>query len=107
MPYKFETDKLKIPKTKDKRVKLTDGQKKIIRDMYKSGEYSQRMLAREFNVSRRTIQFTIDPKKREYNYQKRVENGGSKQYYDKDKNNEYMKSHRDHKKELYKNGELK
>jgi transposase len=74
--------------------------------MYKTGEYSQRKLATEFNVSRRTIQFIIDPAKREQNYQKRVERGGSKQYYDKDKNNAYMKKHREHKKKLFDNGDL-
>ena len=104
MPYKH-TD-MKIPKSKDKRVKLTDGQKKIIKEMYESGEHSQRILAREFNVSRRTIQFIIDPKKKEENYQRRVERGGSKQYYDKEKNTEATRKHRQHKQELYIKGEL-
>lgn len=100
MPYKFETDKLKIPKTLDRRIKLTDGQKNIIRELYKTGEYSQRKLANEFGVSRRLIQFIIDPKKQKENYQKRVERGGHKQYYERAKNSESIKNTRKYKQSI-------
>jgi len=105
MPYKH-TEKL-IPEQHDKRIKLSTADKQLICELYLTGEYSQRKLAKQFNVSRRTIQFTIDPDKRKANYQTRVANGGSKQYYDKDKHTEAMRKHRQHKQELYLANELK
>lgn len=101
MPYKFDTDKLKVGKENDKRVKLTDEQKYEI--VLKSAEgFSQRALAREYNVSRRLIQFITDPKK----YERHMEIRKDKSYYDKEKHKEYMKKHRDYKKELNEQGKL-
>ena len=107
MPYKFQTDKKLISKEDDKRRKLSDNQKKLIADMYKSGEYSQRKLAIEFGVSRRLIQFIVEPEKQRLNYERRLENGGSKQYYDKDKHTEAIREHRRYKNELNKQNKLK
>lgn len=55
---------------------------------------SQRMLAKMFGVSRRLIQFKLDDEKLQKNLERRQERGGTKQYYDKDKHRDYMKSHR-------------
>ena len=107
MPYKFETDKKLINKEDDRRRKLSDNQKKLMVDMYKSGEYSQRKLAIEFGVSRRLVQFIVDPDKQRLNYERRLENGGSKQYYDKDKHTDAIREHRRYKKELNKQNKLK
>lgn len=107
MPYKFESDKKMIPKEFDKRIKLTHEDKKQIKKMYIGGGYSQRELARLFKVSRRTIQFIINPESLKANLQRRKEHGGSMQYYDKDKNKQYKKIHRDYKKELDHKGLLK
>lgn len=64
MPYTF--DKLPISDTKhDRRVTLTDGDKEKIRNEYATGLISQRGLAKKYNVSRRTIQFTLDLEKKE------------------------------------------
>lgn len=79
---------------------MTLDDKKLIKSLYLTGEYSQRKLAAQFKVSRRTIQFILNPDKQKENYALRVVKGGSKQYYDKDKNNSYMKKHREHKKDL-------
>lgn len=107
MPYKCETDKMKIAKKDDRRVKLTDADKEEIRYRYlKVGGVSQRELAREYDVSRRSIVYAIYPERREANYRGRVAKGGSKQYYSKEKQREYMKTHRKHKKELYDAGKL-
>ena len=106
MPYMFETKKLLIQKQDDKRIKLTDGQKKIICELYKSGEYSQRALAYEFKVSRRLIQFIVCPDKLERNKELREDRGGSKQYYDKEKQKEYVKKHRRNKKVLHDENKL-
>lgn len=105
MPYKHNT-KL-IPEKYDKRVKLSSEDKKLICRLYLTGKYSQRKLAKQFNVSRRTIQFTLNPNKRRANYQNRVANGGSKQYYNKEEHTKAMRKHRQYKQELYINNKLK
>lgn len=86
----------RIGKERDKRIKLTDKQKKEIFEKYKSGNYSQRELAREYGVSRRLIQFITDPSKLERDKQRRKENGSSKQYYDKERHKQYMRAFRRH-----------
>lgn len=104
MPYKSE--KIKIEHTKnDKRIKLTDEQKDKIISL--RGVISSHKCAELFNVSRRTIQFLWYPERLERNIQLRNERGGSKQYYDKNKWKEYMKTHRRYKQGLFLKGEIK
>jgi hypothetical protein len=102
MPYKSEP--LKVPLSKDRRRKLTEEQKEEIKLL--SVEHSKRELARMFSVSKRTIQFIVNPKSKQENLERREERGGTKQYYDKEKNAEYMRSHRRYKHELFKQGLL-
>ena len=104
MPYKSE--KLKIAGTKyDRRVKLTPEQKEEIRKNTQG--LSQRKLAVMYEVSRRTIQFILDPEKQKENLKRKAERGGYSQYYDKDKNAEYVREHRRYKQSLFINKELK
>ena len=100
MPYKFETDKVKLPEGKDRRVKLTAEDKEAIEALYSTGNISTYKLAEYFNVSRRTIQFILDPSKKKANLERLEERGGWKVYYDKEKRNEYMTNHRHYKKEI-------
>lgn len=102
MPYKHK-DMLIKPED-DKRVKLIEVQRNEIVEKY--GKISQRKLALEYGVSRRTIQFIGDPDKLKKNLKARAERGGSKIYYDKDKHTQAMKTHRTHKQDLYINGNL-
>ena len=104
MPYKHTN--YKIPPELDKRVKLTPEDKEEIRSLYALGNISKRQLAKQFNVSRRLIQFVLDPKKHEANLLRRAERGGSKQYYDREKNTKAAREHRKRKQELYLKGEL-
>jgi len=104
MPYKSE--KLKLSDTQKRNRKLSDMQRIEIAEKYKLGGCSQRDLAREYNVSRRTIQFILDPKKLEENLKRREERGGSMQYYDKDKHTKAIREHRQYKQDLYLKGEL-
>ncbi len=107
MPYKFETDHMKMDKKDDRRIKLTTSDKEEIQYRYlKVGGVSQRELAREYGVSRRLIVFCIYPERREANYAQRKANGGSMQYYDKTKNTESIKEHRQYKKKLYDENKL-
>jgi len=106
MPYKFEKTPINNPKL-DKRVKLTDEDKEHIREEYATGLISQRGLAEKYGVSRRLIQFTLNPEKHEAQKQQYAERRKDGRYYDKDKHKDYVKKHRSHKKELFENGLLK
>lgn len=106
MPYKFDSIAIN-DETKDKRVKLTAKQKESIKKEYETGLVSQRFLADKYDVSRRTIQFILDPEKAKRNKELFAQRQKDGRYYDKEKHTKSVKAHRDHKKELYAKGELK
>ena len=104
MPYKSE--KLKLSETQDRRRKLTDDQKEEIKRIYAEGKCGTRPLAKQFNVSRKTIQLIVNPemKQRQHDY---VANNWRKYRPTKEEWAETMKEHRHYKQELYLKGELK
>jgi transposase-like protein len=105
MPYKF--DKIPINNEKyDKRVKLTQEDKEKIVKEYESGTISITSLAKKWNVSKRLIQFTLFPERKEKASERFKKNQKGGRYYDKDKHRDYMKNHREHKKELFRDGLL-
>jgi len=104
MPYSHI--KLKIPRTLDRRVKLTLAQRRQIKTMYESGKYSQRQLAAMFEVSRRLITYYIDDKRLEHHKKLAQIRRLDKRYYDKDKHREYTKKHRRYKQELKMEGKI-
>ena len=107
MPYKYEADQMTTPNALKKSAKLTDSDKEEIQHRYlKVGGVSQMELAREYGVSKRLIQFCIYPEKQKANYALRKARGGSKQYYNKEKQTESMREHRRYKKSLYDDGKL-
>lgn len=53
------------------------------------------------NVSKRTIIFICKPETLAQSLKRRQERGGSKIYYDKTKNTDSMRKHREYKKMLY------
>ena len=83
MPYKCEKLIKLAGTSQDRRRKLSDEQKDEIISL------------------KGTIQFLWDPDKIKANLQRRMERGGSKIYYSKEKNREYMKLHRHYKQEIY------
>lgn len=106
MPYKSE--KMKLPPKFDRRVKLTDEQRKEIREKYATGLLSTRILATQYNVSRRTIQYTIHPERYEQLKEQFKERRKDGRY--KPKKEEWAataREHRHYKQELYKQGLLK
>ena len=105
MPYKAEKAGHIKPED-DKRVKLTGEQREEIRELYKLPDYSQRRLAGQFGVSRRLIQFIVDPAKEEAAKQGYAERQKDGRYYDKDKHAESVREHRHHKHKLYQEGKL-
>jgi len=103
MPYKSE--EIKIAGTKhDRRIKLTPEQKEEIYQN-KLG-LSQRALAKEYGVSRRTIQFILDPEKLKENIKRRKERGGTMQYYNSSEWAKTKKEHRKYKQDLKLKGEI-
>lgn len=103
MPYKSE--KIKIAGSKyDRRIKLTEQDREDIKNL--TG-MSIRGIARMYGVDKRLIQFILFPERRQKNLLDRKNRGGSKQYYNKEKQREYMRIHRKHKQELYIDGKIK
>ncbi len=98
MPYKHEYDKAKLPKEQKQRVKLRDCQRAIIPKLYATGKFSQRKLAKEFEVSRRLIQFIIDPEKGKVCREQYKERRKDGRYYNKEYHTKAMKNHRAYKK---------
>lgn len=101
MPYK--TEKIALSDSFLKRSsKLLPCQKEMV--VYWSNRgLSQRSLAKMFNVSRRLIQFIINPDKLKANLEARRANGGSATYYNREKHKEAIKSLRRYKQDLFAN----
>ena len=104
MPYKSET--IKLAPAQDRRRKLTDEQKEEIKRIYKSGVCGTRPLAKQFGVSRSTIQVIVNPA-----IKQRQHNRMAKHWRDyrptKEEWAATMREHRRYKQTLYVNGELK
>ena len=95
-----------IPKKYDRRIKLSDDDRKEIREAYATGATSYNKLATEFGVSKRTIYWVVNPDKQKENYDLRVAKGGSKMFYNREKHTASMRAHREYKNELLKEGKL-
>jgi len=100
MPYKFQTENIKMPRNKDRRIKLLDCQKRMIPIMYATRLFSQRSLARAFGVSRRLISFILNPKQHEANKELFKARQKERRYYDREKNTKATREHRRYKKKV-------
>lgn len=95
----------RIPRRFDKRVKLAEWQRREIREIGKREEaINMSQLAREYGVSRRTIDFILHPEKLETNRALMKKRGGSAQYYDRTAHTEATRRYRAHIKELAERG---
>lgn len=103
MPYKSAT--IKLDPSQDRRRKLTEEQKEEIRSIYKSGVCGTRPLAKQFGVSRSTIQVIVNP-----NIAERHKKRSKEHWRDYKKSKEEwaatIREHRHYKQELYLKGEL-
>ena len=100
MPYLSR--KIKIEKTEfDRRIKLTPGDKELIKWLREEEQISYQKLADRFKVSKRSIIFICKPETLEACKKKRAERGGSKIYYNKEVNSETQKEHRQYKQKLF------
>lgn len=89
MPHWFITEKVKLPPDADRRRRLTEEQRREIKD----SPLPIRQLARIYEVSRSTVKFIKFPEKLEHNKMLRKQRGGSKIYYDRKKNTEAKRKH--------------
>lgn len=106
MPYKSE--KIKLSREQDRRIKLTDEQRMEIKDKYATGFYSQRKLAAEYHVSRRLVSFIIDKEKAKKAAEQLRERRADGRY--KPSKEEWaatIREHRQYKQKLYVEGKLK
>ncbi len=104
MPYKSE--KIKLKGLQDRRKRLTDEQRKEIRELYGTGCYSLNDLARQFGVSKKTILLIVNDDSAERAKQYRKEHW--KEWQRKgEEHNKAIANTRKYKHELYKDGKLK
>lgn len=104
MPYKSE--KIKLPKELDRRVKLTDQQREEIKDLYGTGCYSLNGLAKQFGVSKKTILLIVNEESAERARQYRKEHWKEFQGT-KEEHREAIKKTRHYKQSLMIEGKLK
>lgn len=106
MPYKSE--KIKLNENQDRRKKLTTEQREEIRNKYSTGLYSQRTLAKEYNVSRRLISFVLDEEKQKRNAELfKIRKSDGRYKPTKEEWAKTVREHRRYKQGLYLKGELK
>lgn len=104
MPYKSE--KIRLKGMQDRRKRLTDKQREEIKELYGMGNYSLNDLAREYNVSKKTILLIVNKESAERAKEYRKEHWREWARTGKERN-EAVKKYRKYKQELYKSGKLK
>lgn len=104
MPYKSES--IRLDASQDRRRKLTEEQKEEIRRIYKTGACGTRPLAKQFGVSRSTIQVIVNPNIAE-RHKRRAKEHWRDYRPTKEEWAATMREHRQYKYKLYLKGELK
>ena len=97
MPYKWATDKVKLPREADRRVKLTEKDRDDIRRRYKAGE-GIRAIARvyEDKCSRRTVQFVLFPEREALVHKQAKERAQHKKSYTQVRGEQWARIMREH-----------
>ena len=104
MPYKSE--KIKLNETQDRRKRLTTEQREEIKELYSTGHYSLNDLAKQYDVSKKTILLIVNKESAERAKEYRKEHW--REWARKGEEwNETVREHRRYKQELYLKGELK
>ena len=105
MPYKFETEKLKLSGLQDRRRKLTEEDIAEIRRLYAAGKGSHRSLAVRFGVSKSRIGQIVNPDTAERVHQRIKTHWRDYRQYGEDWNRTARET-RHYKRQLYLAGEL-
>ena len=104
MPYKHETDHLRLSQQQDRRRKLTEEQKEEIRQHTADGKGSWQALADRYHVSKSTIGVIVSPNRAE-KVRSRIK-AHWRDYHDQEKLTAAVRATRRYKQELYLKGEL-
>lgn len=104
MPYKSE--KIKLKGLQDRRKRLTDEQRKEIKELYSTGCYSLNDLAKRFECSKKTVLLIVNKDSAERAKQYRKDHWKEWQGT-KEEHREAIKKTRKYKHQLYKDGKLK
>lgn len=99
MPYKAE--KMKLPPELDRRRKLSDEQKDEIKHKYDTGFYSLNGLAKEYNVSKKTVLLIVNPESKRKN-DERIKERWRDYAPTKEERNATMREHRTYKHKVLK-----
>lgn len=100
MPYAFDTHHKKLPRTLDRRVKITDEYKEQVKWLHKQG-VAQRQISRDMGISRRMISFIIYPERYIANAKQFAKRRKDGRYYPgKKKWASIMREHRNYKQSL-------
>lgn len=103
MPYKSE--RIKLPPEYDRRRKLTDEQKEIIKHKYSTGLYSLNNLAKEYKVSKKTILLIVNSESKRKN-DERIKEHWRDYQPSKNERNKIINEHRKYKYMLYREGKI-
>ena len=103
MPYKSE--KIKLPQEYDRRRKLMNEQKEIIKHKYSTGLYSLNNLAKEYKVSKKTILLIVNPESKRKNDERLKEHWRDYQLT-KEERNKIANEHRRYKQKLFREGKI-
>lgn len=103
MPYKSEN--IKLPQEYDRRRKLMDEQKEVIKHKYSTGLYSLNNLAKEYKVSKKTILLIVNPESKRKS-DERIKEHWRDYQPTKEERNKITAEHRRYKQELYKSGKI-
>jgi len=95
MPFLIDKQYINDPFL-DRRTKLLPCQKEMVHYWYGQGS-SINSISRMFKVNKRLIQFILFPERKKRNLELRKERGGTKVYYNKEKNAITIKDHRNYK----------
>ena len=105
MPYTHEVNHIKLVGLQDRRRKLTEEQKTEIIRLRDEG-WSLMKLAKEFEVSKKSILLIVNPESKAKN-DKYVKDHWREFQQTREKHNEAVKKTRHHRQELFLKGELK
>jgi len=105
MPYKFEIKHIKMPRYADRRIKITDSQRKNIKKLHDKG-WAIRKISRYYvgQCSKRLITFIIYPERQQVNLEKRQKllEEQPQRYYNREKHNLAMRKYRKYKQTILK-----
>ena len=98
-------DSIRLQGLQDRRRKLTEEDKDVVKHKYETGLYSYNSLAKEYKVSKSLIAMTVNPE-RNRKVKERIKNHWKDYQQSAKEHTEAIKKTRSYKQDLYKKGLL-